>query len=217
MNHLTLLKSQKKFHVLPASAALNTLWFSYKAKWNLTLKLCAAGWNYGTVRPFRAYTCSLCCLLTRLLIHPGTPHQRQRIHFSVTSKIGCQQCQPVQTRGLTAVQFGCPGQLGNCSCRAPAHIHIVPSLRSPMSLNVAWHACGCAYQITPHSTPNMLHISSIIRHVFLHPAPTCTYINIHSVTAGNWEGWTLLYNEADSRRHICIPRGGEVICVSWQL
>lgn len=40
-NYLTLLKSQKKrLHILPASATLNTHWFSCKAKWNLTLKLC---------------------------------------------------------------------------------------------------------------------------------------------------------------------------------
>lgn len=54
MNHLTLLKSQKRFHVLPASAALNTLWFSYKAKWNLTLKLCVRGVKLRNSSPLQS-------------------------------------------------------------------------------------------------------------------------------------------------------------------
>ena len=105
-------------------------------------------------------------------------------------------CQPDQTRWLTVVQFGCPGQL--CNCRAFPHIHIIPSMHSSLSLNVAWHVWGCAYQITPHYTPNMLHISSIIRHVFKHSGlPAHTYIiyaftNWRQLGGGGWtqhEGW----------------------------
>lgn len=110
-----------------------------------------------------------------------------------------------------------PGTTGQVSLSSSAHIHIVPSLHSPLSLNVSWLAYRYAYQIKPHSTSNTLHTSPIIRHVFQHPAPTCTHINIHSVTADNWEIWTLLYIEADSKGHICFSRAGGVFLVSWHI
>lgn len=116
--------------------------------------------------------------------------QRQRMHFFCNIE---NWLSAVPTRLNTKVDSSTiwlPGTTGQVLQSSSAYIHIVPSLHSSMSLNAAWRACGYAYQITPHSTPNMLHTSSIIRHVFQHTPTTCTHINIHSATADNWEDQT---------------------------
>ena len=82
-----------------------------------------------------------------------------------------------------------PGATGQLLPSNPVHIHIAPSLHSLLSLNGAWHASGCAYQITAHSSAKVLRVSYIIRHVFKHSAPPA-HINMHSLTPDNWEGYT---------------------------
>lgn len=156
-----------------------------RSSWNVVMKL-----RVLTDAPVTRWKCSplpslcsLCYLLNLLLIHPG---ERIRTESKWSIFLYHRKCDvnnnAVQTKqdGRRQHRFGCSGQLLPSS---HARIHIAPPPRSPASLNVAWHAYGRTYQMTPHSTPDMLHISSIMRHVFKHPAPTCSPINIHLLTA----------------------------------
>lgn len=83
-----------------------------------------------------------------------------------------------------------------------------PPSAAPLCLNVAWHPCGCPYQITPHSTSNVLRISSIIRQVFKHHTPP-PHAHTHKYALSNSQ----TTGRADSRRHICFSTDGGVFWV----
>lgn len=142
----------------------------------------------------------LCGVSTLLLINPGRARLMGRIHFVYIHTYHTKQLLlmlPIRpmTR-LTALEIRLPRATGQLLPLNPVHIPIAPSL----------HACGCAYQITPHSAPDVPRcVSDIMRHVLKHSAPPA-HVSLRSLTPDNCE--------ADSRRRTCFSRDGGVFCAS---